>query len=317
MKLQLDQYAYLDTLLHNWDPRYKLVAFMTLIFAFSFVQSLQLLPAMVAVSCVLFAVSRLPLSFLLARLRLPGFFLVMMAVMLPFLSGKTVLFSIGPLAVKEEGCLDLLLISVKFVCILTVGIILFGTTPFLTNVKAMRAMGLPAILADMTLFSYRYLYDIGDKLKTMETAMRLRGFRGRNLKSLATYASLAGTILVRSYEQSDRVYKAMILRGYGLPHSVAGGTRSGRTRLIQGTSETEDKRRCMSERPKGVSSPAPEVERVRTSIRPSRERRVPPVINHEFQAYPRDLVGLVILLLIAAAFIAGQIWISYNWGPII
>jgi len=43
----------------------------------------------------------------------------------------------------------------------------------------------------------------------------LRGFRERRLKSLGTFASLAGTILVRSYEQSDRVYKAMILRGYG------------------------------------------------------------------------------------------------------
>ncbi|MTI82976.1 MAG: cobalt ECF transporter T component CbiQ [Firmicutes bacterium] len=256
MKLQLDRYAYLETPLHSWDPRYKLVGFMTLIFAFSFVDNLQLLPFMVAVSGLLYAVSQLPLSFLLARMRLPGFFLLMMGVLLPFISGSTVLLHLGPLSVKQEGCLDLLLIAVKFVSILTMGIILFGTSPFLTNVKAMRALGLPSILADMILFTYRYLYDISDNLKTMQTAMKLRGFQGHNLRSVVTLASLAGTILVRSYEQSDRVYKAMTLRGYGQADVNRGGQH-----------------------------------------------------EEEFEAYSRDLWGLIILLLVAAAFVVGQILI--------
>ncbi len=219
MQLQLDRYAYLDTPLHRWEPRCKLVAMMVLIFAFSFVRDLRLLPVILAVSGAMYVYSGLPLSFLVSRLRLPAFFLLAMAVILPFASGQTVLFNIGPLAVKEEGCLDLLRIAVKFFSILTLGIILFGSMPFLTAVKAMRALGLPFILADMTLFAYRYLFEIGDNLKTMQTAMRLRGFNNRTPGGLGTLASLAGTILVRSYEQSDRVFKAMILRGYGQPAS--------------------------------------------------------------------------------------------------
>ena len=219
MKLLLDEYAHLDSPLHRWEPRCRLVAFIALIFAFSFVRDLRLLPAMVAASFALYAVSRLPVSFLLTRLRFPGFFLLMTAVLLPFLSGQTVIARLGPLALRQEGCLDLLLIVVRFVCILTAGLILFGTAPFLTTIKAMRALGLPPILADMTLFSYRYIYEIGDDLETMETAMGLRGFRPRRAsgRALGVLASLAGSILVRSYEQSERVYKAMILRGYGQP----------------------------------------------------------------------------------------------------
>jgi len=219
MKLLLDEYAHLDSPLHRWEPRCRFVAFIALIFAFSFVRDLRLLPAMFAASFALYAVSRLPVSFLLTRLRFPSFFLLMMAVLLPFLSGQTVIARLGPLALRQEGCLDLLLIVVRFVCILTAGLILFGTAPFLTTIKAMRALGLPPILADMTLFSYRYIYEIGDDLETMETAMGLRGFRERRLgsRSLGVLASLAGSILVRSYEQSERVYKAMVLRGYGRP----------------------------------------------------------------------------------------------------
>lgn len=219
MQLQLDQYAYLQTPLHRWEPRCKLVAMMALIFAFSYVQDLRLLPVILAVTCAMYVYSGLPWSFLASRLRLPALFLVAVAVILPFASGHTVLVQLGPLAVKEEGCLDLLRIAVKFFSLLTLGLILFGTMPFLTAVKAMRALGLPFILADMTLFAYRYLFEIDDDLKNMQTAMRLRGFRNHGPGGLGTLASLAGTILVRSYERSDRVYRAMILRGYGQPAS--------------------------------------------------------------------------------------------------
>ena len=47
--------------------------------------------------------------------------------------------------------------------------------------------------------------------------MRLRGFHGRRLspRRLRVLAWLGGSILVRSYERSEWVYKAMLTRGYG------------------------------------------------------------------------------------------------------
>jgi len=217
MKHGLDTYAHLKSPIHRWEPRCKLVALFALIIAFSFVQQLLLLPAMVMVTLVYYSASQLPVAFLLSRLRYPGFFLVAIAVMLPLAVGSTIVFQIGPLAVRQEGLLALALIVTRFLCILTVGLVLFGSAPFLTNVKAMRSLGLPSVLADMTLLSYRYIEQFGDDLARMQTAMRLRGFRASkfSLRNLGILASLAGSLLVRSYEQSEQVYKAMILRGYG------------------------------------------------------------------------------------------------------
>jgi cobalt/nickel transport system permease protein len=217
MNLNFDEYAHLDSLLHRWEPRYKLLALMALIFSFSFVRDIYILPVMLAASALIFIFSGLPLQFLISRLRLPGLFILALAIVLPFVSGQTVLATLGPLAVKTEGCLEMLLITVKFICIFTVGIALFGSMSFLTAVKSMRALGLPLILADMTFFTYRYLHDINSTLGTMETAMRLRGMQSRSRGKAGMLASLVGTLLVRSYEQSDRVYKAMVLRGYGQP----------------------------------------------------------------------------------------------------
>ena len=51
----------------------------------------------------------------------------------------------------------------------------------------------------------------------MQTAARIRGFQGRtfSLKNVGTLAALVGHLFIRSYEKSERVYKAMVLRGYG------------------------------------------------------------------------------------------------------
>jgi cobalt/nickel transport system permease protein len=217
VNLGLDEHAHLDSPLHRWDPRYKLIGLLGLIFAFSFIQDLRVLPLILAITITLYAVSKLPLSYLLTRLRYPGVFLLAMTILLPFFSGSTVIARFGPLALRQEGVLDLLLIVVRFVCILTVGLILFGSAPFLTTIKAMRALGLPPILADMMLLSYRYLFEIGRDLKTMETAMRLRNFHAHrfSLRALDALASVSGSLLVRSYEQAERVYKAMAMRGYG------------------------------------------------------------------------------------------------------
>jgi cobalt/nickel transport system permease protein len=86
----------------------------------------------------------------------------------------------------------------------------------------MRSLGLPAILADMLLLSYRYLFEIAGNLAQMQRSMRLRGFQSRghrwlvpNWQDLNRLASLAGTLFIRSYEQAERIYQAMRLRGYG------------------------------------------------------------------------------------------------------
>ncbi|MGB5633286.1 MAG: cobalt ECF transporter T component CbiQ [Waterburya sp.] len=217
MKLVLDRYAYLDSPLHRWKQGYKLVGLLSLIFAFAFIQNVWLLPIMILITYILFTVSRIPLSFLIKRLRYPSCFILAVVILLPFISGNSPIFQLGYLTIKEEGCWQALLISVRFFCILTVSLVLFGTAPFLSSIKAMRSLGLPRVIVDMTLLSYRYLEELGETLTTMQRAMRLRGFQSKrfNRRNLEVFAQLTGSILIRSYERSLRIYQAMILRGYG------------------------------------------------------------------------------------------------------
>lgn len=217
MKPAIDEYANLDSPFHRWDARYKLVGLIILIFAFSFIRDLRLLLAMVLVTAAVYTISRLPARFILRWLRLPSFIVMVIVLTLPFLSGEKIIIGLGPLALHQEGLLAALLITIRFLCIVTVGITLFGTTPLLNSIKAMRALGLPLIMTDMALLTFRYLHELGQDLSRMLTSMRLRGFRQHSFSpvGLKTFAWLSGSLLVRSYERSEWVYRAMILRGYG------------------------------------------------------------------------------------------------------
>ncbi|NET34433.1 MAG: cobalt ECF transporter T component CbiQ [Cyanothece sp. SIO1E1] len=231
MAFELDQHVHLNSWVHRWEPKHKFIGLMALMFAFALVKDWHLLPAMLVVTLSLYTMAKLPLPFLWQRLRYPGCFILGVVILLPFLSGETVIWHWGPMTLRQEGCLAMLLIVGRFVSIFTLSLILLSTSSFLSTIKAMRSLGLSTILTDMMLLSYRYIYELADTLVTMQRAMQLRGFRIRphskfslipDFRDLNLLASLAGTLLVRSYKQSERIYEAMRLRGYGNTQPVGG-----------------------------------------------------------------------------------------------
>lgn len=219
-KFALDTFAYIDSPIHRWSTQYKIIGLLTLIFAFSFVRDIRLVLPMLFVTGLYYFAAKLPKEFLFSKLKYPGFFLLGIILMLPFQSGNTILWEWSIIKLRQEGCLAVVLITTRFVSIFTLGLVLFGTSPFLQTIYAMRNLGLPMIMTDMLLLTYRYLYQLGDDLEKMQHAMALRGFCLNNklpkIQVLQQLAALIGSLLIRSYEQSERVYAAMRLRGYGL-----------------------------------------------------------------------------------------------------
>jgi cobalt/nickel transport system permease protein len=208
-----------NSAIHRWPVRPKLLSLLALMFAIAMVRHLSLLPWSLVVVSTLYLSSGLPLSYLAWRLPYPGLFIVAMVGLLPWISGETVLWQWSILTLRLEGLQTAALVAGRFLAILTTGFVLLGTTPFLDMLKAMRSLGLPPLLADMTLLTYRYLFDIANQLLMMRQAMRLRGYGRLGQHPLRQrwgwLATLFGSLLLRSYERSQRVYKAMRLRGYG------------------------------------------------------------------------------------------------------
>lgn len=72
----------------------------------------------------------------------------------------------------------------------------------------------PAPLVSIATFMLRYLNVINDELGRMKIARESRGFEERGLRSWRILAQTVGALFIRSYERGERVYLAMLSRGY-------------------------------------------------------------------------------------------------------
>src|SRR5206468_8914038 len=70
-------------------------------------------------------------------------------------------------------------------------------------------------LVQIGLLSLRYLSVLAEEFMRLRIALRSRGYRNRaGLHSYRTIGQVAGTMLVRGHERSERVGQAMRCRGF-------------------------------------------------------------------------------------------------------
>jgi cobalt/nickel transport system permease protein len=119
------------------------------------------------------------------------------------------------LHVSEQGTAVAVRLCCKAVTVVTLALVVLGTAPLEVTLKAMRALKIPGLLVQLVLLTYRYLFELAGELARLRVAVRVRGYRARaNRHSYRTVGHVAGTLLVRGYERSERVGQAMRCRGF-------------------------------------------------------------------------------------------------------
>jgi cobalt/nickel transport system permease protein len=130
---------------------------------------------------------------------------------------------VGPitLPVSEEGLRQFTTIALKSWISVQAALLLSFTTPFHDLIDGLRELRLPRVFVGIVSFMYRYLGVLGDEAHRMNRARISRsadrGGRGTG-SSLAWRArvtgSMVGSLFLRSYERSERIYAAMQARGF-------------------------------------------------------------------------------------------------------
>lgn len=132
-------------------------------------------------------------------------------------------WNLGPwrLVATDAGLLRFASILVRSWLSVQVAILLVATTQFPDLMHALRHLRMPAVLVAVILFMYRYLFVLTDEALRLLRARQSRSARpaaGGGGGSLAWRAhvtgNMAGQLFLRSYERSERVYAAMLARGY-------------------------------------------------------------------------------------------------------
>jgi cobalt/nickel transport system permease protein len=83
---------------------------------------------------------------------------------------------------------------------------------------ALRHLRVPQVIVAIVSFMYRYLFVLSDEVLRLRRARDARSAGQSSWRSLWWRAQIAGNmagqLFLRSYERSNRIYEAMVARGY-------------------------------------------------------------------------------------------------------
>ncbi|GAA3760065.1 cobalt ECF transporter T component CbiQ [Salinactinospora qingdaonensis] len=159
------------------------------------------------------AVGRVPPGFVAARMLIEIPFVVF-ALALPFLSTGEQTVEVLGVSLVVNGLLDAFALLVKGSLGVATSIVLAATTRVAELLDGLERLRLPRILVLIAAFMIRYIAVVAEEMGHMRVAMASRGFRPRTLRHLPALASLAGSLFIRTYERGERIYVAMLSRGY-------------------------------------------------------------------------------------------------------
>ncbi len=212
----LDRYANLDSPLHRADARAKIVGFLSLIIVCVSTPSRYWQPfaAYFLLLLALLAISRVPILYVMKRMAVVLPFILMVAIFIPFFKRGGGSYNLGPLTLSGGGLMVLWNVSAKSLISVFSVILLSSTTSFPELLKGLERLKVPKLLIALLSFTYRYVFVLVDEVQRMRRARDSRGWKGRWLWEGKVIGHMIATLFLRSYERGERVYGAMLARGY-------------------------------------------------------------------------------------------------------
>ncbi|MFD9371089.1 cobalt ECF transporter T component CbiQ [Streptomyces sp. NPDC060020] len=158
------------------------------------------------------AVARIPAGFLLRRLLIEVPF-VAFAVLMPFVAEGERVEVLG-MSLSVSGLWGAWNVLAKGTLGVAASVLLASTTELRALLLGLQRLKLPPLLVQIASFMIRYGDVVTDELRRMSIARRSRGFEASGIRHWGVLAKTAGALFIRSYERGERVYLAMVSRGY-------------------------------------------------------------------------------------------------------
>jgi cobalt/nickel transport system permease protein len=215
-----EKYSNLNSPVHQVNPIVKfLIVIGIIIINMSFVHIMPYFLLMVVIVGIM-VVSHIPLRYYFIRTL---FFITIFAVVIAlpllfFTPGQVVaLWSIGTvnIVITLEGVLSASSLILRVWLSLMAVMTLIFTTPFANLIHAMKHVHIPLTFLILFSLTYRYIFLFIEELIRLLQAKDSRSFRSLGFRlRFKILGQLFGTLLVRSIDRSEQVYRAMLARGY-------------------------------------------------------------------------------------------------------
>jgi cobalt/nickel transport system permease protein len=226
----LDHHSKTESPVHHLDARAKIIVFFSfiLIGVSSPPTSLPLFGILALALISIALLARLPLGHLAKKVLVVLPFLFVVAISVPFMKRDAVgggyNLGLGGLSVSQSGLWILWNVIIKSSLGVFSIILLSSTTSFPQLIKGMERLGSPKIFTMLVSFMYRYSFILIDEMYRIKRARDSRCFGGRWFWQSKVIGHMVGVLFLRSFHRGERVYLAMLSRGYQgtMPETTVG-----------------------------------------------------------------------------------------------
>jgi cobalt/nickel transport system permease protein len=209
----LDDLAAQDSVIRRINPCIKLLTtliFVLVVTSFPKYEIAGVLP-LVLYPIVLINLGLLPTKHLFKRLLLAAPFVICIGIFNPLLD-HTPVTQIGSVVISG-GWLSFFSITLRFILTVLAALILVATTGIDAICTALLRIHVPKALVVQLLFMYRYIHVLLEEFLRTIQAYTLRSFHGEGLR-FKVWGSLVGQLLMRTIARAQRIYQAMLCRGF-------------------------------------------------------------------------------------------------------
>jgi cobalt/nickel transport system permease protein len=209
----LDTLSYKNTFIHRLDPRTKVIAtfmFIVTVVSFPKYEITGLFPFFLF-PVLVFSLADIPVWLVLKKVLFVSSFAVLIGIFNPLIDNR-VMFSLGGIPVSG-GWVSFFSIMLRFFLTISAVLLLIATTSFPGICHALRRLGMPELFVSQLLFLYRYLFVLMEEAMRMVRARDMRSFGGKS-RGIKVFISLIGTLFLRTMERAERIYHAMLSRGF-------------------------------------------------------------------------------------------------------
>lgn len=208
----LDDLARKDTPIHRLHPLVKLMTtmvFLTVVVSFGRYEIFALLP-FIFYPVIIFALAELPVAPILKRLLFVAPLILGIGIFNPVFDHQTVVF----LGLNiSRGWITFISLTIKAALTVTTALLLIATTGMDNLAAALRMLRIPRLFVMQLLLTYRYITVLIEETARTLRAYYLRAPQQKGVQRSA-WGSLAGQLLLRTFDRAQRVYQAMCLRGF-------------------------------------------------------------------------------------------------------
>ncbi len=205
-----------ESFVKRLDARWRLASILFACLAFAPLSNWAPAMAALAGAVLLLAATRLPARWVINRIGTAMIFFAVFLVWLPFVvnpGDREV--DLGIISISLEGSLRLIGLGAKLCAMTSLILIVIAVAPLHETLHAAQALRIPGVLIHLILMTGRYVFLLIDEFYRLRTALRVRGFRNRaDAHGYRTVGQVAGTLLVRGHERSERVAQAMRCRAF-------------------------------------------------------------------------------------------------------